>query len=234
MMQDNQREYVEIDCMFKAVIFDFDGTLANAKKNIVNAVQRGVSECGCVVEDNYLERKIGVGGEIILKEIFEKNKIPYNDIIIKKLLDKIERYRIEYIDQITILDGTKTLLETLYTKFKLALATMSRRRVMDVLFQKKGLDEYFDVIITADEAEKPKPNPEIFLQCAKSLGIKSEECVVVEDSIFGVKAAKKVGMQCIAVTTGSYRGEELYDAGADLVVNSVENKSEILQFLTSS
>ncbi len=69
---------------------------------------------------------------------------------------------------------------------------MSNRKVIDKLL--KEIREYFDVVITADEVLQPKPNPEAFLECALELRVPPERCVIVEDSIFGVKAAKQAEM----------------------------------------
>jgi beta-phosphoglucomutase len=82
-----------------------------------------------------------------------------------------------------------------------------------------------------DEVQHVKPDPEIFLKCAVKLGCSAAKCVVVEDSIFGVKAAKAAKMGCIAVLTGVYSGEELEKAGPDLIVNSLMEKEEILNLI---
>jgi beta-phosphoglucomutase-like phosphatase (HAD superfamily) len=84
---------------------------------------------------------------------------------------------------------------------KTGLATMSRchqaRRVLEVL----ELGEAFDFVATRDDVEQGKPNPEIYLLVSNELGVTPEECLVIEDSPSGVKAAISAGMWCIAVTT---------------------------------
>ena len=75
-----------------------------------------------------------------------------------------------------------------------------------------------------------KPDPEIFLKTAKQLKTKPQACIVFEDSIFGVKAAKSAGMGCVAVTTGVYSKQELEKAKPDLAVTSLEDK-QILGFI---
>lgn len=220
--------------MFKAVIFDFDGTLAETKQNIVKAIQRGITDYGCNADDRSIERRIGIGGRMLLETIFEENNVNYDGDLIDKLIDRIELYRIEAIYQIRVFDGTVPLLKALHKKYKMALATLSRRNIMDILLRKKDLIKYFDVVITANEVTHPKPDPEIFLKCARRLGVSPSHCVVIEDSIFGVKAAKSAGMRCIAVTTGSYSSKELGEKKPDLITSSINNKSEILQFLMQS
>ena len=98
----------------------------------------------------------------------------------------------------------------------MALATMSNRRVIDKLLVEKALTHYFDVIITFDEISQPKPDPEIFIRSATKLGCQPERCVVIEDSVFGVIAAKEAHMKCIAIPSGAYSIEELKKEKPDM------------------
>jgi beta-phosphoglucomutase-like phosphatase (HAD superfamily) len=108
---------------------------------------------------------------------------------------------------------------------------MSNREVIDKLLDEKGIRKYFNVVVTADEVSRPKPDPEAFLTCAIYLKCLPEKCIVVEDSIFGVQAAKQAGMRCIAIPTGAYSKEELESENPDLVVNSIEERETILDFV---
>jgi beta-phosphoglucomutase len=82
-----------------------------------------------------------------------------------------------------------------------------------------------------EEVSKFKPDPEIFLKTASKLRCPPEDCVVVEDSIFGVQAAKAAGMGCIGVLTGVYRREELETANPGLIVKSLMEKQRILDYI---
>ncbi len=135
------------------------------------------------------------------------------------------------IAKVSLLGGAEELLNSLHGRVKVALATMSNREIIDKLLPEKSLKGYFDVVITADDVHQPKPNPEIFLKAAAGLKVRPEGCVVVEDSIFGVKAAKDAGMRCVAVATGAYSKEELKEEGADLMVVSLNERKKILDFL---
>ncbi|MCJ7721699.1 HAD family phosphatase, partial [Candidatus Bathyarchaeota archaeon] len=74
------------------------------------------------------------------------------------------------------------------------------------------------------EVANPKPDPEVFLVAAKKLGVAPEDCVVVEDSVFGVRAAKAANMKCIAVPSGAYSKEELEQEQPDLMIDSLLEK----------
>jgi beta-phosphoglucomutase-like phosphatase (HAD superfamily) len=82
-----------------------------------------------------------------------------------------------------------------------------------------------------EEVTKFKPDPEIFLKAAAKLHSDPAECVVVEDSIFGVQAARNGGMDCIAVLTGVYNRMELEAAKPGLIVSSLTEKTPILRFI---
>jgi len=114
------------------------------------------------------------------------------------------------------------------------LATMSSRKVVGKLLPEKKIEGYFDVVVTADEIVKPKPDPEVFLISAAKLGVKPEVCVVVEDSVFGVRAAKVAKMKCIAVPSGAYSREELQEENPDLMINSLVEKERMLHFIFGS
>jgi len=134
-------------------------------------------------------------------------------------------------DNVKLFDGSLDLLEHLQGKVKLGLASMNDRKVINNLLKMTNMQRFFAVTLTAGDISNPKPNPEIFLKCAHKLRSSPERCVVVEDSIFGVKAAKTAKMDCIAVLTGVYSREELKKAKPDLIVDSLKEKSEILNFI---
>lgn len=217
--------------MFKAIIFDFDGTLADTKELIIETMQKTLAKAGCNVDENFIARRIGIGARALLKEALEHKKIPYNNDFIEELIDSLIVGYTKLSDRETLFDRTIDLLNELHGKIRMALATMSTRKAVTISLQNNGLKKYFEVVITADDVENPKPDPEIFLKCAEKMGLEPKDCVVVEDSVFGVKAAKKAGMKCIAVTTGSYTAEEHRREGVDLIVPSINEKEELLKFI---
>jgi len=217
--------------MFEAVIFDFDGTLADTKKNIVRSFQKVLSEIGCVVDGYSIERRIGIGARPILRAALEDNKIPYTEESVEKLTAKYSSVRIELSSEVELFDGAVELLDALYGRIRIALASMSERKVIDFLLKDRGLTKYFEVVLSANDAVKMKPDPEIFLKCAQRLGVDPKQCAVIEDSVFGVEAAKRAGMKCIAIPSGSYTAEELMERSPDLLVSALAEKDAILNFL---
>ena len=87
-------------------------------------------------------------------------------------------------------------------------------------------EKYFDVMVTADIVKKLKPSPEIYRKCVEKLGLKSEDCIVLEDSVSGVKAAKEAGLFCVAFKSRYSQHQDL--SAADKVVSSLLEVVNIL------
>jgi len=217
--------------MFEAVVFDWDETLADTKKEVVASFQTVLKQVGCDVSDEFIEKRIGIGARNTFREALQAAKMPFTDEALSGLVERKVNAQLQLTGTITLFEGTLDLLESLYGRIRIALATMNNRKVIDKLLTEKRLTEYFEVVITADEVTKPKPDPEIYLNCAAKLKRKPGRCVVVEDSIFGVRAAKAACMKCIGVTTGAYDREDLEKENADIVVGSLEENERILGFI---
>jgi beta-phosphoglucomutase len=205
--------------MFEAAIFDWDGTLADTRK-VINLE----------VPTQFIERRIGVGASETFREILEAANRRVDEKIVKQLVERKSKVQIELADEVTLFDGTRELLEALQSKVKVGLASMNNRAVIMHLLQTNGLADCFDVVFTVEAVSHSKPDPEIFLKTAEQLKTKPQACVVFEDSIFGVKAAKSANMGCIAVTTGVYKEEELKVERPDLIVENLRN-CQILPFI---
>jgi len=217
--------------MFRSVIFDWDGTLADTKKAVVESFQRVLTEIGCVVSNEFLERRIGTGTRKMLEDALNKCNISFDNKMLEGLARKKIRLQTQLSASVTLFEGATTLLDALYGRVKIALATMSSRPVIDKLLSEKQIKKYFNVVVTATEISKPKPDPEIFLTAAKKLNVSPQHCVVLEDSIFGVQAAKKAKMKCIAIPSGAYTKKELKKEKPDLLIDSLTQTQTILNFI---
>ncbi len=219
--------------MIKAVIFDWDGTLADTKKAVVQSFQKVLREAGCVVSDEFIERRMGIGTKKTIEEAFRECDMRFDDEMLEKLAREKIKIQVSLTEIVDLFEGAAELLEKLQGRAKIALATMSGRKVVDKILPEKRIKTYFDVVVSADEIVNPKPDPEVFRVSAKKLGVDPKDCVVVEDSVFGVRAAKAAEMKCIAVPSGAYSGEELEQENPDLMINSLTEKERILDFIFS-
>jgi HAD superfamily hydrolase (TIGR01509 family) len=217
--------------MYAGVLFDWDGTLADTRKVILASFQQALKTVGVQADAVYIERRIGIGAELTFKETLKEAGKPFDDTLIKRLIEEKVKAEINLADKVKLFPGAKDLLEALQGKVKLALASMNNRPVINHLLRTMSIESCFDEVVTVEEVEKSKPDPEIFLKAATKLAVSPAECVVVEDSIFGVQAAKTAGIACIAVRTGVYTRSELEKASPALIVNSLKEQEKIRDFI---
>lgn len=216
--------------MFDAVIFDWDGTLGDTREAIVIAFQKTLKEIKCNVPDDYISRRIGIGAADTFRDVLNSSKRLFDEETIQRLVARKSEIEIEFSDKVKLFPGVTELLDALHGNIKVGLASMNNYSVISHLVKAKGLTKYFDFIVTAESISNSKPNPEIFLKAASLLKAKPEKCVVVEDSVFGVKAAVSAHMSCVAVTTGVYSASELAREKPDLIVRTLEDK-RVLSFI---
>jgi len=210
--------------MFDAVIFDWDGTLGDTREVIVTSFQTTLREIKCKVSDEFISRRIGIGAADTFRDILQSAKRPFDEEMITRLVARKSELEIELADQVKLFPGATELLEALHGRIKMGLASMNNFAVITYMVRAKGLRKYFDIVLTAESVNHSKPNPEIFLKTASFLKAPPELCVVLEDSIFGVEAAKNAKMACIAVSTGVYTREELENRKPDLAAATLEDK----------
>ncbi|MEM2108853.1 MAG: HAD family phosphatase [Candidatus Bathyarchaeia archaeon] len=216
--------------MYEAAIFDWDGTLADTRRVVVASFQKALKDIQCEISGDFVEKRIGIGAAETFREIMRFYKRPFDEALIRSLVAKKIRNEIDLSADVHLFDGALEVLEQLRGRVKLGLASMNDREVIEHLLKTTNTQHFFDAVFTAADVARSKPDPEIFLKCASKLGVSPERCVVFEDSIFGVKAAKAAGMACIAVTTGVYPREALETEQPDLVVASL-SESKILLFI---
>lgn len=217
--------------MYGAVLFDWDGTIANSRRAIVASFQKTLKSVGVKVEDIFIEKRIGIGAINTFKQALEAAGKSISEEILEELLKQKIVTQISLYHTVTLFDGAIELLDSLYNRVEIGLASMNSRKIILNLLGKMNLTKYFQAVVTADEVDHPKPSPDIFLKCASELRCLPSRCVVVEDSVFGVEAARRAGMKCIAVPTGAYTRRQLEKMNPDLVVSSLKERQEISGFI---
>ena len=107
--------------------------------------------------------------------------------------------------------------------YKIALATGANKEAALYTITNFGLEFYFDYVIAGNEVKRAKPDPEIFLKAAEGFSLKPEECVVIEDAIMGIKAAKKAGIAVIVIPDKLTMHQK--NGIADMKLNSISELS---------
>jgi HAD superfamily hydrolase (TIGR01509 family) len=204
-----------------AVIFDMDGVLCdseiasrNAAVSVLNVLY-GVTD----VQPHDFEAFTGMGEGRFLVGVAELYGVKnFDEAAAKEVFFDLYIHG-GYIRAVKAYPGVKSLIKRIRASgLKVGVASAADRIKVNANLIVIGLDDegLFDFITSSDDVKNKKPAPDVFLAAATGLGVDPTRCVVVEDAVAGVQAAKAAGMRCIAVTT-SLPVEELTAAGPDLI-----------------
>jgi HAD superfamily hydrolase (TIGR01509 family) len=216
--------------MLRALIFDFNGIIVDDEPIHFELFRKVLGEEGIVLtEADYYARYLGYDDRGAFMAGFQDNHRPLDHA---KLAELIERKAVYYQDAIrnhvAIFPGVKELVSALAPILPLAVASGALRHEIQTILTTAGLIDRFKAIVSAEDVERGKPEPDIFLKALASLNARSNgsetihaaDCVVIEDSKEGVRGARRAGMRVLAVTN-SHPAEVLAEANA--VVTSLEN-----------
>lgn len=179
----------------KAVIFDFDGTLISSEVIQLKALERAIKEVG-INEEVDFTFAIGHSDEFLFEGLKKKYNVPDNFLDINK-----KYFNIIAEKEITTYNGVMDTLQILKNNnIKMAVASNSDMEHISKMSKITGVDKYIKHYSSFDRLIKAKPAPDIFLRAFEKLDVEKSECIIVEDSIAGLKGAIASGIEAIAVT----------------------------------
>jgi beta-phosphoglucomutase len=182
-----------------AVLWDLDGTLVDSAEHHWQAWCEALTAAGHSFDKDYLVATFGQRNDRILRAMLGSDA---TDAEIQRIADdKEERYRALVRKRgIELLPGAELWLERLRASgWRQALATSAPRANVATMVAVLGLAEYFGAIVAAEDVQRGKPDPQVFLLAAERLGVATYRCIVVEDAAAGVKGARSAGMRSIGV-----------------------------------
>jgi len=205
----------------KACIFDLDGVIVDTAVYHYKAWRRLANELGFDITEEQNEQLKGVSRVRSLELILQWGGVVKTAAEQAELAQRKNEWYVEMISHMTpaeILPGAKEFLESCRAAgLKTALGSASRNSV--TILDKIGMAGLFDAVIDGNKVSKPKPDPEVFLKGAEALNIPPANCVVFEDAIAGIEAAKNGGMKTVGVGSPKVLGE------ADLVISGLNEMS---------
>ncbi|KQN33803.1 beta-phosphoglucomutase [Pedobacter sp. Leaf41] len=202
----------------KACLFDLDGVLVDTAVYHYQAWKRLANTMGFDFTEEQNEQLKGVSRVESLNKILAWGNVQKTDAEKEELASLKNSWYVDMITKMTpaeVLPGTVDFLTAIHQAgYKLALGSASKNS--GIILERTNLDHFFDEIVDGNMVTKSKPDPEVFLKGAELLGFKPDECVVFEDAVAGVEAAKRGGMKAIGI------GEKSVLTDADLVVSGLD------------
>jgi len=206
--------------MLEAVIFDFDGVLVDSEKLHYQAFNRTLSKFNYQLSmRDYYDRFLGLSDLELLQVVDKEGKLSLSNQQFEKLLgEKAELFKEMAATEAGIIEGVPQFLKMLAdSKIPIGICSGALLSEIETILKGAILRKYFEVIVSAEQVERGKPDPEGFLLALKMLNKKlhkstrAENCVVIEDSHWGLEAANAAGMRAVAITN-TYAAEHLKPA----------------------
>jgi HAD superfamily hydrolase (TIGR01509 family) len=214
-----------------ALIFDLDGTLVDTVYAHVFAWQRALAEAGMPIEGWRIHRRIGMSGGLFARAVAREAGRPLDDAEAEAVqLRHGELFR-ELLAERRALPGAVDLLAELRERGVVhGIATSGRRPEIDASLDALGVGVETTVVARGD-VRRAKPEPDLFLECARRLGAAPADCFVVGDAVWDLLAARRAGMLSVGVLSGGYGEDELTQAGAFRVYRDADELRKSLDEL---
>lgn len=199
---------------FRAVIFDFDGTLVDSYEAHLESFRRALSKFGLKVEDKEIYRRFGKAARQMLVEVLPEKEHPH----ISEMVREKRNQFVETSLNVRVFEGVEDVLRFLKNGgVKVGLATSADRPSVVRVLERANLADYFDVIVSAEDVKEAKPNPRVFTLTVERLGSRPEECLAVGDSIFDVIAARNAGIRIVVFANNPYQIDEIKSQEVSIV-----------------
>ena len=202
------------------IIFDMDGVLLDSEPMHQEIIYETFQLEGIPFDKAYIQTLTGMSAF----PMWEKVK---RDAQRSESVEELIKFHRDYFFKrlpevkVPLVPHVKDVLEKFKNEGKhLSLASSSGRKLIDIFTQQTNIAHYFEVIMSGDDVQYSKPNPEIFLKVAQWYHLPATQFTVIEDSTNGVKAAKSANMQCIALQNPLSGGQDL--SQADLLIHSMQ------------
>ena len=207
----------------KAILFDMDGVVVDSEKLYSQSEEKLLAQYGVKFDDSDWHYIKGCTEKQFYDLVYSK----FNPDILREDLMSQGREFLKKIftDQLEYMDGFNSIYPAIKEKYKLALVTSTGQDLVNHIDGLLSIYKKFDIVLTSVDTKKHKPNPDPYITAMKQFGFEANECIVVEDSIQGIKAGKAAGCIVIALE-GSIERKFLKDA--DYIISSLYDIQNII------
>ena len=206
--------------MIDAVVFDLDGVLIQSEEVWDDVRERFVRERGGRYDAEIQRAMMGMSSPEWSRYLHEHAGVPdepdaINAEVVRRLLSA-------YRDRLPLIPGALDAVGRLAERFPLGIASSSNRELIDAVLEAAGLAPLFAATVSSEEVAHGKPEPDVYLEAARRLGVAPERCAAVEDSHGGIRSAKNAGMRVVAIPNPSYPPDDEALALADVTIGSLD------------
>lgn len=221
--------------MIKCVLFDLDGTLVDSYDSIVEAFKESfkfLKDKNCKIpykKDEEIKKLIGIPHTVTFKKFCNDDKI------VKTAADIFREKRMSF--KVSLINGTIETLKFLKEKnIKIGIITTTGKELTNKILSDCKIDNFFNVIITRDDVNSPKPNPEPIIKAIEILNmkeinlkekIKKQECIMVGDHPNDILCAKNAEIKSIGLIN-SHSYDELKNSGADYIIKDLRELKNLI------
>ena len=206
--------------MIRAVVFDFDGVLADSEPLHLAACQEVLSEIGVELSpEEYYEHYVGYDDEGMFRRMGSIRGWDLTDEQIAALIVQKSEVFDQVITRTDVLyPDARECVDLLARSYPLGIASGALKHEIELILQRGGLRDHFRFIVASGDTPESKPSPGPYLRAAALHGLPPGECVAIEDSRWGIDSAKGAGLLCVGITN-TYDASHL--GAADAVIRSI-------------
>jgi len=219
--------------MLSAIIFDLDGVLADSEPWWSRIDAKLLAEYGVTYHSEYHKNVVGVSYWLAVE--FYKKTFGLSAPTKEMMRRRGEIATEFFANRVGLFPNVSEVLDQLREmKLHLAVATSSVSASARPFLDRHQLTGFFEVVVTGEEVERGKPAPDIYLRAAQKLGMSGDACLVVEDALPGVAAAKEADMRVAAIPDRRFVDPHEFEKEADYVINSLKELSALVRKLAAA
>ncbi|HEX6244168.1 MAG TPA: HAD family phosphatase [Polyangiales bacterium] len=208
--RDPSRARVVELCMLRALLWDHDGVMVDTEGLYYQATREALASRGVELTPDGYRALFLVEGQGAFHLVREQGA---SDAEIEALRQwRNQRYMELLTEGDVVLPGVEPLLARLARRYRMAIVTSSQRQHFERIHLQSGIPRHFELVLTREAYTHSKPNPEPYLTALSRLGLSADECLVIEDSERGLRAAKAAGLCCWVVPSGLTSGSRFEQA----------------------
>jgi len=209
--------------MLKAVLFDMDGVIVDTEPLHRKAYHQMFDDVNIDVSGDIYASFTGQSTINICKRLVDHFNLSETPEYLVSLKRKHYKYFFDN-DELDLIDGVLDRIKDYYTNnVTLVVASSASMQGIIQIFERFDLNQYFSAKFSGADLKKSKPHPEIFIKAAESTGFKKSECIVIEDSTNGIKAAKAANIFCVGFKSEHSSGQDYHLA--DMIISNFKEIS---------